>query len=163
MSPWHQDSKTDAARLQPDATEIPSTISRGSTMEDNDDSSFHDAEILQVPRPSCEENEENNNDDKGTVCPLFMEGLPTDFATNPQLAAIASLLEEEQEEEEEVKPSRKVEPAIETVPIGKPGGGKIRSSTRHQRRQKQTPYQTPKRKPKASMGEAQLFLKMWKL
>ncbi|KAG7336831.1 hypothetical protein IV203_035418 [Nitzschia inconspicua] len=34
-----------------------------------------------------------------TSCPLFMEGLPRDFSTNPQLAAIASLLEDTVPEE----------------------------------------------------------------
>jgi len=63
------------------------------------------------------EDEDNNNsgddDDDDDICPLFMDGLPKNFASNPQLAAIASLLNDEDgdddndyyqvEEEEEQK------------------------------------------------------------
>ena len=35
-----------------------------------------------------------NDDHKDISCPLFMDGLPLDFSTNPALAAIASLMNE---------------------------------------------------------------------
>jgi len=72
-------------------------------------------------KSAVKEDEDNNNsgdDDNDDICPLFMDGLPKNFASNPQLAAIASLLndedddddndysqveEEEEEEEEEQK------------------------------------------------------------
>jgi len=64
---------------------------------------------------AVEEGEDNNNsgdddDDDDDICPLFMDGLPKNFASNPHLAAIASLLNDDnnnddndysQEEDEE--------------------------------------------------------------
>ena len=64
----------------------------------------------QKPASSARE-KDNNDDDCGgdsddnsesqttTICPLFMDGLPKNFATNPQLAAIASLLDDTVAEE----------------------------------------------------------------
>jgi hypothetical protein len=48
----------------------------------------------------------NDNDENcSMICPLFMDGLPTNFTSHPQLAAIASLLEEKVPEEIDVVPS----------------------------------------------------------
>ena len=106
-----------------------------------------------------DETDENNND---TFCPLFMDGLPQNFADNPQLAAIASLLEESDDDENIRKPS-----AIQRgVPVPNAGGGKARSRTSRSSRSHK-PYSVPKKKEKtkqqASLGEAQLFLNMWKI
>ena len=48
-------------------------------------------------KETCSE-ETNASDDEasGPACPLFMSGLPSDFASNPSLAAIASLLGDEE-------------------------------------------------------------------
>ena len=130
---------------------------------------------------------ENNSDDateaaEDSVCPLFMDGLPSNFKTNPSLAAIASLLNESDEDYDNMKKqiieekecnsdsnsASKTEMKVEL----KPGGGKVQ---RKQCRRKggsgsSSPYSkdgnTKKRKEDkktASLGEAQLFLNMWKL
>lgn len=111
----------------------------------------------------AESSKETNKPDEASAtntasfCPLFMDSLPSNFSENPQLAAIASLLDEETEEE--IIPCKEEEP--------KPGGGKIgaRSTTRRRaRRQRSAPYTVPKGKSGAAkIGEAQLFLSMWKI
>jgi len=40
--------------------------------------------------------DKDSGDDNEATCPLFMEGLPRDFSSNPALAALASLLEEDE-------------------------------------------------------------------
>jgi len=52
-----------------------------------------------------EEEEDNNNsvdddDDEDDICPLFMDGLPKNFASNPHLAAIASLLNDDNNDDD---------------------------------------------------------------
>ena len=122
------------------------------------------SEDLQDEKMADPKGKQNDNDDDddgdGALCPLFMEGLPRNFADNPQLAAIASLLEESDDE--------KHKPAAIQHDKPKPvsGGGKARNrKSRSSRSHK--PYSNPKKaegkeKP-ASLGEAQLFLTMWKL
>lgn len=39
----------------------------------------------------------NDDEDINSLCPLFMDGLPRNFAQNPQLAALASLLNVEEQ------------------------------------------------------------------
>ena len=126
---------------------------------------------------------ENNSDAakaaaEDSVCPLFMDGLPSNFKTNPSLAAIASLLNESDEDYDKMKKQIIEEKECNSDSISaskkkmkvelKPGGGKVQ---RKQCRQKpgSSPYRdgnTKKRKEDkntASLGEAQLFLNMWKL
>lgn len=94
--------------------------------------------------------------------PLFMEGLPSDFSKNPQLAALASLLEEDDKDDDEE--ARDVTSKKESA-APQAGGGKVRSVKTRQRR-KTVPYPQNDRKPskkEASVSEAHLFLKMWKL
>ena len=103
--------------------------------------------------PDPKEDTSAEEEEEEPTCPLFMDGLPSDFANNSALSALASLLQEE--EEVKVKPPQ-VERAIE-----KSRGGKVRfAKGRHARRKSSQPYST---KPKASMGEAQLYLSMWKI
>jgi hypothetical protein len=139
---------------------VENTIKSGPTMKDDVETSVQDIELPQASPVSDNNNndDDDDDDDEAECCPLFMEGLPTDFASNPHLAAIASLLDDDE-------PPRKPQQATAIPVLGKVGGGKmIRSSSRQQRRQNQAaPYQASKRKPSASMGETQLFLKMWKL
>jgi hypothetical protein len=131
---------------------------------------------------------ENNSDAaeaaaEDSVCPLFMDGLPSNFKTNPSLAAIASLLTESDEDYDNMKKQIIEEKECNSDSISasktkmkvelKPGGGKVQ---RKQCRRKggssssSSPYSkdgnTKKRKEDkktASLGEAQLFLNMWKL
>jgi hypothetical protein len=104
---------------------------------------------------------EDTTNDRETyepMCPLFMEGLPSDFFSNPQLAALASLLDEDCEH----PIARAEDVKIETTTIGV---GKVRSvKSRERRRQDGNPY-TNKRDKEVSVaiGEAHLFLKMWKI
>lgn len=112
------------------------------------------------------------DDDKNEeTCPLFMEGLPQNFSSNPHLAALSSLIDEEEDDakqeatDENLPTKRNKNPAPSNSAKQVPGGGKVRHAKKSQKR-KSKPYmkgkETP-RKNKASMGEAQLFMKMWKL
>lgn len=101
-----------------------------------------------------QESETNSGESEDFVHPLFMDGLPSDFACNPQLAAIASLMEGGDFKEES-------EADIKSMP--KEGGGKVRRQHRKHSK-KSNPYVKPeKKKNQTSLGEAQLFLNMWKL
>jgi hypothetical protein len=102
------------------------------------------------------------DDDDDITCPLFMEGLPSDFSKNPHLAALASLLEEEDKDDHDK--ARDVKSKKESA-APQAGGGKVRSVNTRQRR-KAVPYPQNDKKPskkEASVSEAHLFLKMWKL
>ena len=101
-----------------------------------------------------QESETSSGESKDFVHPLFMDGLPSDFASNPQLQAIASLMEGGDYKEES-------EADIKAMP--KEGGGKLRRQHRKHSK-KSNPYVKPeKKKNQTSLGEAQLFLNMWKL
>ena len=129
--------------------------------------------------------EKNNNDDASSPkkedsssgsttsdCPLFMDGLPSNFAQNSSLAAIASLLnvdDEEEEEEEGKECNKKTVPQSNTIQL-QSGGRKVKKTTGN-KRNNHNPYSKDKNstdnggkdKRKASLGEAQLFMNMWKL
>jgi hypothetical protein len=117
----------------------------------------------------CEDAKKTEEEEGTSWCPLFMEGLPTDFASNPQLAAIASLLEEDDDNDDDKEgkqhesrdTNNRKQPS---VVLGTVGGGKAR---RTRRRNQSTPYPATatetKSKNKTSLGEAQLFLNMWKI
>eukprot|EP00550_Attheya_septentrionalis_P005403 CAMPEP_0198293754 /NCGR_PEP_ID=MMETSP1449-20131203/18730_1 /TAXON_ID=420275 /ORGANISM="Attheya septentrionalis, Strain CCMP2084" /LENGTH=131 /DNA_ID=CAMNT_0043993465 /DNA_START=238 /DNA_END=630 /DNA_ORIENTATION=+ len=100
---------------------------------------------------------DDEDEDEATWCPLFMDGLPQNFASNPALAALASLMEDD----EEIKPSK---PELEKAPPA--GGGKARKSkSSRQKTLLRSPYSKQVGKSSdrraATMGEAQLFLNMW--
>jgi hypothetical protein len=106
-----------------------------------------------------------NNDDY-THCPLFMQSLPADFASHPALAALASLIPTDDANENEAPPVPYVviqregeEEEGVTIPQG---GGKVRAPKRRTRRRSE-PYPKPPKKPTTTIGEAQLFLRLWKL
>lgn len=89
-------------------------------------------------------------------CPLFMDGLPADFSTNPSLAALASLLDDDSDE---TSPKSKEH----ETPVPRAGGGKMRRRPNRSKR-KDCPYKRERSaKDGATVGEANLFLKMWKL
>eukprot|EP01083_Nonionella_stella_P136023 413754_1 len=121
-----------------------------------------------------DEDEDENSQD---WCPLFMDGLPTNFASNNALAAIASLLNDSgddsnKNDDENKKGKVKVTP--------RKGGGKVSRRTARRNKNKtcqNSPYDLPagrngngnengneeSSKKSATMGEAQLFLSMWKI
>jgi hypothetical protein len=104
-----------------------------------------------------------DDDDDDITCPLFMEGLPSDFSKNPQLAALASLMEENDKDDNEQEARNLKSKKEDATPQA--GGGKARSVKTRQRR-KATPYPANEKKSskkEASVSEAHLFLKMWKL
>jgi hypothetical protein len=89
-------------------------------------------------------------------CPLFMDGLPKDFSSNPQLAALASLINDDDE-------GNDISNGAVAV-TGKKGGGKVDRKSQRRAQRQDAPYLKPtKNVPAASLGEAQLFLKMWSL
>jgi hypothetical protein len=110
------------------------------------------------------ESDDSNEDEDNTVCPLFMEGLPTDFSTNPQLAALASLLGDDEEDGDKEESKHAVK-SVKQVAQPKSGGGKCRP-VKSRKGRTGAPYNPPEKKESkasASVGEANLFMKMWKL
>ena len=127
---------------------------------------------------------QSDSDSGSMACPLFMEGLPRDFATNPQLAAIASLLDDNvreetapaEEENEVATIDRNNVPSIQkhgTQSQSKPSNeyvshsGKARNRRRKQRASPYPRLQDRKNdkqpaKKSASVGEITLFMNMWK-
>jgi len=127
------------------------------------DDTEHDSSAAAV-RANTAAAKEDSTDDQ-PLCPLFMDGLPSNFAQNPQLAAIASLLEDDvetacQEDESRIRLST-ITPCAGGGKVSRRRQSKICNSRTHK------PYDLKKKKasqqPKASLGEAQLFLSMWKL
>jgi len=114
----------------------------------------------QESSPGCQSQSVSDRT-KPTVCPLFMDGLPSDFADNPGLAAIASLLEED-EEENKAKKKSNLNDDDDEGNVCLIGGGK---TSKIKKKNRSTPYsfKGKKKESKPSIGEAQLFLKMWKL
>jgi len=99
------------------------------------------------------------------TCPLFMDGLPSNFADNKSLAAIASLLNDDEEDFSNTnKQKEDKEDSIMSKVELKSGGGKVQRKTR---RKGSSPYNKDKKKKQdkkaASVGEAQLFLNLWKI
>jgi len=114
----------------------------------------------------------DRNDDP-PQCPLFMgtDGLPSNFASNNALAAIASLLNDDDDGDASTCSAGEISSKAKTKSLTskvtpKQGGGKVsrRIANRNRAMEKRNPYNKPVNdKPKATMGEAQLFLKMWKI
>ena len=103
-----------------------------------------------------------DGDDDDSWCPLFMNGLPSDFSTNPSLAALASLLDSDDDDDATLY-KKKTSNQIRTVAKPKAGGGKVLTKKTRSGRAA-NPYPVEKRpEKKPSLGEAQLFLQMWKI
>ena len=114
-------------------------------------------------------------------CPLFLTSLPSDFASNPGLAAIASLVEDGENKGLKgssnaavLRSTEKTAWQIQRTPPN--GGGKcpVVRAQRSCRGSRHSPYRTTGGATKAkggrdvvsagtTLGEAQLFLKMWKI
>jgi hypothetical protein len=139
-----------------------------------------------------EDSKDQDDNNQEITCPLFMQSLPRDFAHNPSLAALASLLDDDGDQHDplvndmksdDVKDGGEVPNAAKIAALI-PTETKIRSTkSRSSRRRTCLPYSRPEgkktegkhRQPANSssavppakartvIGEAQLFLKMWKL
>mmetsp|Transcript_55855 Transcript_55855/g.167402 ORF Transcript_55855/g.167402 Transcript_55855/m.167402 type:complete len:170 (-) Transcript_55855:581-1090(-) len=104
-------------------------------------------------------------------CPLFMTSLPRDFESHSGLAAIASLLEEEDDNASTKKDTAKREEELRLIAAPVFGGGKCARDKKSKiLRSRYRPYvgadngkrgRTQGRQ--TTMGEAQLFLQMWKI
>jgi len=109
---------------------------------------------------NCDEDDEKSYDD-----PLFMEGLPKDFTTNPSLSALATLFHNDSDEDERKEPNkkerRKCSPEKNITCGG--GGGKVSRRNISRSKHRSKPYYTVPKKSKTTLGEMQLFLKMWKM
>ena len=126
---------------------------------------------------NAEDNDCDDDSDSSTpLCPLFMDTLPSNFDSNPGLAAIASLLDEDDDEQEDKLEKEKPihsRFAISTTAAaaGPAGGGKASNHRRHSRtrRMGSAPYPSlikndkPKEKKQATLGQAQVFLQLWKI
>lgn len=98
--------------------------------------------------------EELPEDDQVDNCPLFATGLPSNFSSNPTLAAIASLLEDD---DDNVHTRTK----CVSQPLPTAGGGK--ATRRGAKNRRNSPYSKPeKKKPSNTVKEIELFMKMWK-
>lgn len=124
------------------------------------DSGSADGENDAAMAESSKQAPTEKRDDDEKLCPLFMDGLPNDFSTNPGLAAIATLLVEESDESVPKKKEYEAPPT-------RAGGGKVRRTPARSRRKDGRPYDSRERQGSdtkaVSVGEAHLFLKMWKL
>lgn len=124
---------------------------------DENDTNFEGKEKMSAAQAAEDDTAEETNNS----CPLFMDSLPSNFASNPGLAAIASLLNDELDDAENVK-----EATIRTSETKvKSGGGK--ATKRRIGMNRHSPYRSPNaknnEKKETTLGEAQLFLSMWKI
>lgn len=94
----------------------------------------------------------NDLEDDVSSFPLFSLGLPSDFASNKTLSAIASLMEDNE-------PTKVDDSMYPSQP--KAGGGKAFKTRKSSH--KQCPYSKRETlKPKTTVKEIELFMKMWK-
>jgi hypothetical protein len=116
-------------------------------------------EAIVIAMEDKTDDDSGNAEKESTFCPLFMDGLPRDFSSNPQLAALASLMNDDENDDE--KPTVKYQ---DDTPMTKKGGGKIDRKARQRRKRQDNPYTKPATKTaSASVAEAHLFLKMWNI
>ena len=136
-----------------------------------------------------------NDNSKAITCPLFMDGLPGDFSTNPALAAIASLMNDDgpttgitNDDDDDItavtatkkSPTKKVITKRSERTKYKPYNkinratiltcdeyGSRATATREARQCDQTASDNnsdiENKSRTTTIGEASLFLKMWKL
>lgn len=102
-----------------------------------------------------------------TNCPLFMQSLPADFGSHPALAALASLITTDEDEDDQPPLPYVVISAAPSPAVAIPVGGGKASVPKSRTRRRSEPYPKPNAKPKnakqTTIGEAQLFLSLWKL
>lgn len=114
------------------------------------------------------------------VCPLFMEGLPRDFSTNPALAALASLLDDgntcaDNNTDTATKSSSRRQKKEEKIAMkrhhqsrkfrskSKIKNMKHASTSESMGQDNRSNGNSSSNSSSASIGEASLFLQMWKL
>jgi hypothetical protein len=119
-------------------------------------------EIRESPARSSTETEDESADGT-TSCPLFMDSLPSNFASNAGLAAIASLLNEVSDNDNDNTEREK--PRTSEIKVTA-GGGK--TTKRRTGMGRHSPYKSPNNgkndaKKQTTVGEAQLFLSMWRM
>ena len=123
-----------------------------------------------IKSTSTEESSTNDDGDEETkiTCPLFMDGLPSDFQNNSALAAIASLMNDDDDDDDDDrlksrKESMEEEEDSKRIEKTRAGGGKL-SRNREKNSKRSQPYTLPgKKKKSSSMGEATVFMKLWKI
>lgn len=133
-----------------------------------------------MPSGGCSDGDGDDNAEPSSslmmaaACPLFMEGLPMDFSTNPALAALASLMTEEDEEKQdddtEISRLDDRRELVDKMILENSGGGKVQKiKSRNVRLRQSAPYPKPpngsgkRNSSKSTVAEASLFLKIWKL
>lgn len=135
-----------------------STMKKVNSEEASEEEQLDDREVSEMSTTA-------NNTSFSSDCPLFMDGLPSDFAQNSALAAIASLINDDDDFKDDIKKSSS-HFHLSTGEL-KSGGGKIKM-TGNKRNNRHSPYSkdtgaTIKGEKKATLGEAQLFLGLWKI
>ncbi len=108
--------------------------------------------------------------------PLFMIGLPSSFSTNRGLAAIASLIDEEEDNNNkstngtmgnQCNDEKRLGWSMEDGTLGVSGGGKLSRRSKSCAKVITSPYSIPKRLTKAehktTISEAQVYLNLWKI
>jgi hypothetical protein len=97
------------------------------------------------------------DEEEGSICPLFMHGLPTNFNLNPDLAALASLMANDSSVNDAQVKNKSHINVTNTKPHSIRKKMSIKCKLRHERiAERKIPVQT-------TLSEAQLFLKLWKL
>lgn len=151
-----------------------------------------DIKDCQDQKQACSNDCEDMNDSDTELCPLFMTTLPTNFASNAALSALASMLDDDDDtsssrqegagDELDVGSSFSTVPSASGLAItncatekrkGTQRGGRekqrvAKSTTNREQRRYRQPKDDSIRKKKSGqqrpgVGEAQLFLHMWKL
>lgn len=116
-----------------------------------------------------EKGEEVGDDDEMPL--LFMDGLPSDFQRNAQLAAIASFMDDSDADDADADVAKRRD-ASDSEDAGDDRGYSRSSSRRQEKRnaarnaRKQAPYAQTKKESKASSQSAkelQLYLSMFKM
>ena len=139
------------------------TAARNSSSQPIDDEAAqqNSALVMSKLKTSPAPSSECTTEDVTNSCPLFMDSLPSNFASNSGLAAIASLLDDESNNNDKNEKTAGIRTPETKL---KPGGGKAtkkRIGIRH------SPYKSPnsgeRRHDETTVGEAQLFLSMWKV
>lgn len=108
---------------------------------------------------------EENAGEAAKICPLFMDELPSDFASDAALSALASLISEEgggQKPEDSSKQPLRMSHNRSRLTLGGGKATKIRKIKPFAPYTKKIP-QEKESKDATTTNELQLFMRMWKL
>ena len=147
--------------------------------ECDNDSKYTDEKMEMDHLSTCSVTEPKKavEDEEEEICPLFIDGLPKNFSKHSGLAAIASLLQDEEALDGDSKDDKRyssIAKKTNTYCDHAKGGGKIdsirrQSRTRRMKNHNNSPYNlasrttTQKKVLKRSIAETQVFFKTWKL